>query len=273
VNDLNLFLNSTPNYIIALFFAGTSALLSMLIFIMSRKLVSVTFEKESSDLAIRVQTSLLGFAVLILAFSIGDARSNLTKANDAVDLEAVQIRRVGQLLNSYGNKETIAARNALINFTSSVVNDEWPLLSEITSIASPKTEAELGKLYKEISSLKPATKNQDAIKVSLENNLEALHKSRDSVIEKANNQVPALFWVMIISLVLVSMAFNFHYKLTKLNCLLIGSHMATVGIAIALLAILDAPFRGQTAVSSNAIASQISNLNASAIEYELKVKQ
>jgi len=273
VNDLNLFLNSTPNYIIALVFAGTAALLSILIFIISRELVSVTFEKESSDLAIKVQTSLLGFAVLILAFSIGDARSNLTKANDAVDLEASQISHVGQLLFSYGNEETIAAHNALINFASSVVNDEWPLLSEITSTGSPKTDAALRNLFQEVSNLKPTAKHQESVKVSLDTNLEALHKSRDSVIDKANNQVPALFWVMIISLVVVSMAFNFHYKLTKINCLLIGSHMATVGIAIALLAMLDAPFRGQTAVSSDRIANQISKLNASAIEYELKAKE
>ena len=272
MNDLNLFLNSTPNYIIAFVFAGTAALLSILIFIISRELVSVTFEKESSDLAIKVQTSLLGFAVLILAFSIGDARNNLTKANDAVDLEASQISQVGQLLFSYGNKETIAAQNALINFASSVVIDEWPLLSEITSTGSPKTDAELRDLFEQINSLKPTTKHQEAVKVLLNNNLEALHKSHDSVIEKANNQVPALFWVMIISLVVVSMAFNFHYKLTKLNCLLIGSHMATVGIAIAFLAILEAPFRGQTAVSSNGIASQISKLKESIIENELKVK-
>jgi len=266
----NVFLNSTPNSIIALVFGGATALLSILIFILGRKLVPVEFEKESSDLAIKAHTSLLAFAVLVLAFSIGDARSNLAKATDAVDLEASKIKHLNQLFISYGAVETIAAHNALFNVASSIVHDEWPSLSEIKPIGSAKTEAELRNLFEEIKNLKPTTKRQETIKISLENNMEELHKSRDSVIDKANNEVPGLFWAMIVSLVVISMVFNVHYQLTKLNCLLIGSHMAAVGVAIALLAMLDAPFRGETSVSPDIIVMEIAKLTASAIKYEPK---
>jgi hypothetical protein len=43
-------------------------------------------------------------------------------------------------------------------------------------------------------------------------------------------------------------------------------------VIISLLAILDAPFRGETAVSPDAIVTEIAKLNALAIEHEPKVK-
>ena len=93
--------------------------------------------------------------------------------------------------------------------------------------------------------------------------VQAIERLHDSRLEKAHNQVPGLFWSMILSLVGASMLFNVRYKPTRLNYLLIGAHMAALGAAIAFLAMLDSPFRGQTSVSPELITRTIARLSGS----------
>src|SRR5436190_651660 len=99
---LNAFLNYAPNYVVALAFALAAAAASLLVAMLARKIIPYEFDGESAGLADKVHSSLIGFAVLVMAFAIGEARGNLSKATDAVSLEAIQIRQLDRQLVSFG---------------------------------------------------------------------------------------------------------------------------------------------------------------------------
>lgn len=260
---LNSFLNYAPNYVVALVFAGSAALLSVLVTMLGRKLIPFEFDGESTGIADKVHTSLIGFALLVMAFSIGDARSNLSKAIDAVNQVAFQLRQVDHHLVSYGGDVTLAARKQLLSYANSMMADQWPLLSDQNTVESTKTKQQLDSLADEIRKLQSRTKAQEALKPVLENDIDAMEKSQAGLIDKANNQVPELYWAIILSVVFIGMVFNVRYKPTKLNYILIAAHMAAIGTAIAFLAMLDAPFRGETSVSPQPITNEIAKLSAS----------
>jgi ABC-type multidrug transport system fused ATPase/permease subunit len=259
---LNAFLNYAPNYMVAIVFAAIGAIMSVLVAMLARKLIPFEFDGEASGLADKVHSSLIGFAVLVMAFAIGEARGNLSKATDAVSLEAFQIRQLDRQLMSYGAAATLVPRAQLLGYANSVVADEWPQLSGLNPTESTKTRKQLAALSKEIRDLQPTTKVQESLKPALENGVDQLEKSHDGLIDKANNQVPGLFWAMIVALVAIGMVFNVRYKPTKLNYVLIAAHMAAIGVAIAFLAMLDDPFRGETSVPPDLISHEITKLSA-----------
>jgi hypothetical protein len=259
---LNSFLNYAPNYVVALVFASAFAVASVLVTMVTHKLMPYEFDGEATSIADKVHSSLIGFAVLVMAFAIGEARGNLTKATDAVSQEAFQIKTLDRQLVSFGKEVTLAARKGLVDYANSVVTDEWPLLSDLNPTEASRTRLLLATLSLEIRSLQPTNKNQELLKPALESSLDALEKSHSGLIDKASNQVPGLFWAMIVALVAIGMVFNIRYKPTKLNYILTAAHMAALGVAIAFLAMLDAPFRGETSVSPDLITQVISKLSA-----------
>jgi hypothetical protein len=259
---LNSFLNYAPNYVVALVFAFAFAAASVLVTMLTRKLMPYEFDSEASGIADKVHSSLIGFAVLVMAFAIGEARGNLSKATDAVSQEAFQIRTLDRQLVSFGKDATLAARKSLVDYANSLVTDQWPLLSDLTPTEATRTRLLLATLTVEVRNLQAASKNQESLKPALESSIDALEKSNGGLIDKASNQVPGLFWAMIVALVAIGMVFNVRYKPTKLNYILTAAHMAALGVAIAFLAMLDAPFRGETSVSPEPITHVISKLSA-----------
>ena len=66
---------------------------------------------------------------------------------------------------------------------------------------------------------------------------------------------------MIFSLVIFGMVFNVRYNATRLTYTLNAAHMAAIGLAIAFLVMLDAPFRGETSVPVSIITDEITHLS------------
>jgi hypothetical protein len=263
--QLNIFLNYAPNYVVVLVFSGVMAACSVVVTVLVRKLLPFEFDSESTSLANTVHTSLIGFSVLLLAFAITEARGNLAKATDAVSLEAFQLRQCDRQLLSYGAEATAAARKQLVVYAKSIVEDEWPLLALLHPTESTKTKQHLSKLTEAIHNLPAQSPRQEALKPTLDSIGEAIERLHDGRLEKAANQVAGIFWAMIISLVGAGMLFNVRYKPTTLNYILIGAHMAAIGAAIAFLAMLDAPFRGETSVPPALITHAIAKLSGNTL--------
>ena len=170
---VNSLLSTAPNYLIALVFSLTAATLSVVMTMLSRRLIRYDFDEESMKLADKVQVSLVGFAFFVLAIAIGEARGNLTKAIDAAHLEAFQIRQLDRHLVSYGLSDSLLVRQQLLAFSTSLSRDEWPLLSSETPLGSDATRRTLDAITKAIRTMQADTTAQELLKPGLESDVDA----------------------------------------------------------------------------------------------------
>ncbi len=253
MNLINQFLSTTPNLLIAFTFALLAAALSIVMAKLGRRIMPLKLDTESHEIATNIQKSLIAFAVLLLAFAIGEARQNLANANEAVNVEALKIKQFDHHLALQNSDEIQAARRALANYTFSLIHKEWPALASQNISDLQVTRDQLEVLANELDKIATFSKDKSEQFQLLKHDFDALEKAHDTIIEKAQHAIPSLFWSMMLSLVMVSMLFNARYQATLTNHVLIGSHMAVIGASIAFLAMLDAPFRGETSVRPQAI--------------------
>jgi hypothetical protein len=83
--------------------------------------------------------------------------------------------------------------------------------------------------------------------------LDKLEDLRQSRLESATKSVPPVFlWVLSVFIV-GAMIMNGRHKLDVFGMALIAFHMGAIGLVVALILVMDAPFRGETSVSPAAL--------------------
>jgi hypothetical protein len=196
--------------------------------------------EEHTKLAELVHGSLLAFTVFVLALVLSDVRSNLGRADDAVSREGSYVARLDRDLGSLGGEETQRARASLRAYIDVIVRDEWRSLSlEDPALAANADQA--------LATLVAAVR---AAGSSLRGLLDKLEEYRQGRLETATKSVPNIFWWMIGVFLLGAMAMNGRHNLNWTAVSLISIHMAAIGMVLALIIIMDEPFRGETSIST-----------------------
>ncbi|MET0605228.1 MAG: hypothetical protein ABWZ80_02120 [Beijerinckiaceae bacterium] len=193
-----------------------------------------------------VHGSLLAFTVFVLALALTDVRANLGRADDAALREASTIARLDRELEALG-PEAATARQKLKSYARAVLSDEWATLSRSPPTLSAAAQSELSALVQEARRLANAHAGDAGSLRTLTGAMEDLRQGR---LEFATKSVPGVFWWMIAAFVLGTMAMYGRNPMDATGAALIIVHMAAIGLVIALIIVMDEPFRGQTSISS-----------------------
>jgi len=86
--------------------------------------------KKADDFLIATRATVIAMCSLILAFSMVTVINNFNKAETAAAAEASLINNMDRMMVRYGDPEVAAMRSSLMAYTKSIVEDEWPLLSQ-----------------------------------------------------------------------------------------------------------------------------------------------
>ena len=204
-----------------------------------------------------VQTSLLAFSAFILALSVTDVFSNLAKAEEAAMQEALDIVRLDREFDALGNVAA-TARRALADYAKHVSTDEWKTLSKAEPKLSSLVQRDINTLWTEIRTIQ---KNEGIalpqVREALNTSLARLEQFRADRLAAATNSIPSIFWLVIILFVVAASFMNGRSTLHRFGVHLIVVHMSAIGILVALIVIVDNPFRGTTSVSSSIIADAV----------------
>jgi hypothetical protein len=118
-----------------------------------------------------------------------------------------------------------------------------PSLSEETDRAMASLLAQVNK----VASDNPASAN------TLRGYLDKLEDLRQSRLENATKAVPPVFWWVMAVFIAGAMIMYGRHKLDAFGMTLIAFHMGAIGLVVALILVMDAPFRGETSVSPVAL--------------------
>lgn len=215
------------------------------------------------DLVMRAMTTTGAILTFVLAFSIVQAKSDLTRVQEVLNVEARSLGEVDRLLQSFSVDKTAEARDALAQYTRSVVVDEWPRLQDRS--ASPETGIYVRQLSQQILALEPQPGRQQAIFGELMRSAGAIQQRRDERINHAmNTRLPASFWTVIAILFAALGLTGGFLKPTPITLTMIAAQATMFGVLAAFLFILDEPFLGQTSASPQPFKQVYANLSQAA---------
>jgi hypothetical protein len=187
---------------------------------------------------------LLAFAGVVVWQAYGDAET-------AVHQEAAAAAELYRDLTTYGD-ETLAARKDLRVYVASIVNDEWPQLSQ--GRVSDKTEVALFRLFKTIGEIRPHDDRDSTIYEAVFSNLNELVIYRRDRLEHSQSGIPILLWItgLVGSLFVVSYASVF--TPTRLNIIMISGVSISLGLVFLFILTVDRPYKGEFSVSNRQLA-------------------
>jgi hypothetical protein len=226
-----------------------TAALALVLALISRRLLfsphDEAFESHTK-LADVVHGSLLAFSVFVLALVLTEVRSNLGKADDAELREASVIARLVRDLQTLGTQDAATAGERVKDYVRSAVSTEWTMLAQHHPSLSDETDRALASLVAQVNTV--AADNPEAA-VALRGYLDKLEDLRQSRLEVATKSVPPVFWWVMAVFIVGAMIMNGRHKLDAFAMTLIAFHMGAIGLVVALILVMDAPFRGETSVS------------------------
>lgn len=192
-----------------------------------------------------VHTSLFAFIAFMLAISVGDVRSNLGKADDAVSREAMYVATFDREIRQSDPVWAADTRAILRRYISAVAEDEWPRLAAPHPTQSPAAQKALDELRAAIR----ANPAGEAARATLLAHHDRLELARISRYENATRSIPRVFWLLIGGFLVGAMVLNGRYRPSALTRVLVAIHFTAIGMCVALILILDSPFRGETSIA------------------------
>jgi hypothetical protein len=193
--------------------------------------------------AFRLLVTLTG---LVLAFSLVQAQSNLREIHTVLEREASTLELAARELQHLAGTVAQDARARLVTYGFEIVTEEWPMLSH--GQRNVGLDRQYGELMRVIDNIQPTADRQGSTYSDLLKNLDLLGYLRDQRVAAGTIRLPVVFWhaiwVLVLAAVLLAAASpaTLPYRLSTLVPL------TALSILIALVAIIDVPFQGQSAI-------------------------
>jgi hypothetical protein len=244
-----LYLYELPNWLIATLIIGATIGASLLAQPFVHRVLRIhRLSAHHFVLAITIHSTVVALAAFVLGFAAVEARNTFDDISRSLVLEAHEISELDQNLARYGTA-TQPAHEALIRYTKSIIDDEWPALVA-GAPGSPKTTALFRTLSQQISALEPTTMREGILMREILQHLQGANRARDERLDAAANAgLPSLFWAALIGINLVVIAIGGLLQRSRAIMYLLASQGAALGILLAFLFIIDQPYIGETSVS------------------------
>lgn len=247
-------LGSAPDDFILVAGAILLAMIALIIAALSRRLFFAEGcgkDDQHAKLAEIVHGSLLACTVFVLALVLNDVRGNMGRADDAVLREASTMRRLDLELKSTKAPEATAAQEFLRTYANAVVVYDWPALGAYKPGLSTQSESALLDLIEAVDHVSLVAPRSAP---TLKSQLEKLQDLRQGRWESATKSVAHVLWWMIAAFLLGAMIMNGRHPFDRVSAGLITLHIGSIGLVIALILVMDEPFRGETCIAPDPIA-------------------
>jgi Protein of unknown function (DUF4239) len=254
-------LYNLPNSCIVLLFGLIGAALFVGVLFLRIKLLRFQIESDHAKAAHDALAVVIGFAALILAFSLVQEQNNVRNLEAQVGTEADNLSQLDRLLIRFGNPGDNALRLSLRGYANSIVNDEWREQSK--GGASGRTAKLFREFSEDVSAIDPTPGRQSLIYTEMLKKIDELELAREARLVAADNiRLAPIFWETIAFLILTLLLLAAFSETT----FSLGGAMAlacqgfAVTLLVALIFIYDRPFKGKATLSPKPIINAIAEM-------------
>ena len=235
------------------------ALAGIVVSALSYRVFGHHLAEHHSALVDSVEKSIFAFVIFVLALTLADVRSNFGRADDNVIAEAFAIRQLAQDLELQASSRADRERAALVAYAQAVVDVEWrTLAAAVPSLATAARNPldELRALVRADAAEAGRTTQIDRVW----SGISSLENNRALRLREATASAPASFWAVTLVLMLIGTGMTGRARLDPRRMVVLAGYFGALGLVIALILILDRPFRGDTSVSAEPIREVIAQI-------------
>jgi hypothetical protein len=188
----------------------------------------------------------VSLTALVLAFSLLQAEANFREVKEIVAREADTFDVAARQLQRSELPDAVESRDRLVDYGQAIVTEEWPLL--VHGHRATRVNRLYAALLRSATAFEPASARQQNARNDLLRSLDLLGDLRDRRVAAATIRLPTSFWAAIGTMALICTLLAAAASTTVAHKLATLLPAAALGVLIALVVIIDAPFKGQTAV-------------------------
>ena len=184
---------------------------------------------------------------LVLAFTLVSAESTLHTIEQQIDREAATLNDLDRTFARYGDPRLTVLRPLAMRYGDSIVSDEWPLMAK----GGRSTEADA--IYDTMSDglrrIEPESHRQQLMYSEALQQIDALSDFRDERIDAGLVTLPPIYWfatLFLLGLMVVIASLN---EPTPERIGTFAVVATAIGLLVALVVVLDAPFQGDGSIS------------------------
>ena len=207
---------------------------------------------------------------LILSLTFADVRSELGILQDGIELEAAELGDIFEDLSLYGTPEAAAIQSKLIDYTRSLIDDEWEALRQ--DRLSQSTKALFEEIQEGLLDLEPTTLRQESLRARLLEDIDQISDHRQARLQHATME-PAVFVLIALVGFIVSMILLGAYRGGKRSTLLLAIYGAFIGTVLFVILSMRAPFEGALRVSPSVFERVYANFMDPPLKLELSDKE
>ena len=221
-------------------------LLGLVPYFVARSLITKPVSGETKSVAeslFRISGALLA---LLISLTFADIRSDITRVKDSVELEAAQIVDMYNDLARYNSEEADALQLKIIEFTRTILDDEWEKQEE--SRKNSRAWELFGELQIGVLNLQPENERQKVLVTRLLQDLDEISDYRQERFYHADKDPPVYIFIALFGFVITMTLFSAHAPgLTSL--LFMSLFGAFVAVVLYFSLAMSQPFHGPMSVS------------------------
>jgi hypothetical protein len=190
--------------------------------------------------------------LLLIAFSLVRVQGDHRNVEDLVSRESAIIVKLNRALISYGGRDAAELRVDLKEYASSLVEDEWPKMSE-----RDRSEASANKLIditQGVRLLDPKSSVQQLARSEILIALTQLSDVREARLSASHLELPFYLSEALTVSILMLIVFGWFQNPLPKMVAYVGGVTIGVGLLLTLLIVLEGIFLGESRVSSEPIA-------------------
>jgi uncharacterized membrane protein YheB (UPF0754 family) len=238
---------SIPAIFGAIIVMGSAVAAGLLTYYMSYTLIS-RYQPETLKEMSRFLFQLMGVLLgLLLSLLFRDVISELNEIDRVVEGEAVAIADTYHNLKHFGNDEANDIQMLLVEYSRSVIEDDWPALKN--DRLGEQAESLLRKLETAVLNLKARNEIQKILWSRIVADVDKISEYRLARLQQSVTQTPVILLVVSLGFLLTMVFFGL-YQPGGLVIVMMSLYMLFIGLVIYLILAYSDPFQGMPGVDT-----------------------
>ena len=250
-----------PAWQFGILFVGGFVALSMLLALALRPFVQKRFGDEHNAVFDTGVSAVGTMYAIVSGLRVFGVYSTFDDASKAAADEASNLVLMYKEAGAFPQPERDQARQAIVSYTRSVVEDDWPALAD--GQGSPKTDQALDRMYDVWAPMEPGPQWSDQYSASVDE-LNTVLTLRNERIDDSGAALAPIYWVMLFVGAFLTVL---HLVLLRaenrtMHLLAVGVTAAMLGMVLFLLIELNEPFRGQISLSPTRFDAALTSMTS-----------
>lgn len=214
----------------------------------------------NTDFVLRMQATLFTMTSLMLTFTLVQADINFRQADSLVTSEAARIDQLDRLLVRSGDPSVRAVRPLLHAYARAIVDNDWP------AMLGNNTDNSAGQFFSPLSrrvlAIRPTDNRETLIMGEMLKALDGIADLRAARLNIATIALPLLYWYVVLFAVAALIFVSSTIEQTFFRTTVLAIQAAVVGAFLGFVFVMDQPFKGEGAVSPDAIVQVIARMQS-----------